>query len=105
MIFIPDKFHKGKAVKGKQRKAHQDCTSSFSMDYWKELTEIENWQSLNSHINSSTAEQINAKLRKQLEKWFHTSNTSSTIEITAVTMTVHNGIRCGLFSNKHSIKH
>ena len=53
MMILTDRFH------GEQ--AHDSCPSSFKMSYWKSIVEAQKW--LESHeINTSAAEQLNAKL-------------------------------------------
>ena len=54
MIKVTDSFH------GQQ--AHETCLASFKLDYWESNIEARQWSSMHN-INSSTAEQLNSKLR------------------------------------------
>ena len=72
---VTDRFHKNKS-KSNGKLAHQNCPSAFSLDYWKQLSDMQAWQGKSRGVNSSTAEQLNAKLR-QMESHLRCCNLSN----------------------------
>ena len=64
---VMDRFHENKqrTKDGTLVKLnHQNCPSAFSLDYWDGISSLETWQGGKSGVNSSTAKQLNAKLRR-----------------------------------------
>ena len=99
MILVTDKFHEGKW--NGQKKGHVNCPSAFSVDYWKECSEIKDWHRYNDLINTSTAEQINAKLRN-LQKHIRCAKLSNAIEWIKKFFEVHNLMMNKLCSSRHT---
>ena len=91
MIIVTDRFH------GQQ--AHETCPASFKLDYWNHNIEAREWASAHS-VNSSTAEQLNAKLRN-LEKHIRVAKFSNTIAWTKKFCEFHNMMVAGLLTSEH----
>ena len=70
LILVTDHFH------GLQN--HKLCPSSFNIEYWNDMIKDHEWNNMNT-VNSSTAEQLNAKLH-HLEKHTCCTKMSNSIE-------------------------
>ena len=89
---ITDRFHENKQRNkdGNLVKInHQNCPSAFSFDYWDNLSSLETWQGGKSSVNSSTAEQLNAKLRRLNKHILYASLSHAKLALT-VFMSKHN---------------
>ena len=91
MILVVDRFH------GQQ--AHETCPASFKLDYWDSNIEAYLWASTHS-LNSSTAEQLNSKLRN-LDKHICCAKLSNTIQWTKKFCEIHNMLVSNLLTGEH----
>ena len=95
---VTDKFHEGKKEGG--RVAHESCPSAFSTDYYRAINAVQHWQGVNGKINTSTAEQINSKLRN-LEKMQKYAKITNAINRCKAFIELHNAFTKGILTPHH----